>query len=657
MMKRMIVDQSNFDEAIKLISDRPLVFDVETEDLKIMYGSKICGVGIGTLEGLDFYFPIRHSEGNNLSEDQAKILFNTIASSPIIIAHNIKFDMKALMNEGIKFDRNWLLIDILVMIRLCTKIKFVRVALDESIDHYFGEGSSKYKEDLKIYMRKNKLKKYSENLIEVLGEYCINDIKWERKLFFHLWKELRSVGQVKIWNLEFDVTKVLLEMEYAGVKFDRKYCERGMSLLKSRMGELEKEAYKIAGKEFNAGSTKQLNEVFVDLGVKPVAYTDKGNPKWDAVSLFLTDHDLAKILLNWRSLAKLQSTYFAPPLELNSNIIYCSFKNWKPITGRLSSSEPNLQNIPRTTQRLDEINLFDGEENSERIKFAKQWAERGIKTGKAKSRRQTWEIYEEFDENRNDIISARRLFIPRPGFTLFAMDFAQMEIIVFLSYVKNKRISDMIGDKKFDFHTFIANEVYGCTPEHPDFKFFRQVSKEITYGIIYGMGLETLSLQMGTDINKARKFKTKYFEIIPEAKDFMDSVTNKINQGEAIHNRYGRRYFIDPQKAYLGISYLVQGTSADIVKEGMIKISNYLKDKKTRLLIQVHDEFIVEVSNDEIKYLPKMVSLLENNSINIPLKLEVSECCPSWIQKKKIEDLDEYVQRKTDELQEVFSIS
>lgn len=653
----MIVTTSTFDEAIKLIGGRPLVFDVETEDLNIMYGSKICGIGIGTLEGLDFYFPIRHLEGNNLSDDQAEILFDAIALSPIIIGHNIKFDMKALMNEGVKLNRNWTLIDTQVMIRLCTKTKQIRVALDESIDSYFGEGSSKYKEDLKTYVRKNRIKKYSDIPIKILGEYCINDVKWERKLFFYLWEEIRKLKQTKIWNKEFDVTKVLLEMEYTGVKFDREYCKRGILLLKSKMDELEKKAYDIAGKEFNTGSTKQLNEIFSSLGVKPIAYTPKGNPKWDAVSLFLTDHELAKILLNWRSLSKLESTYFSPPLELNSDIIHCSFKNWKPITGRLSSSEPNLQNIPRTTQKLDEVNLFDEEENAERIKFAKQWAERGLKSGKSKSRRQTWEIYEKFDESRNDIISARRLFIPRPGFTLFAMDFAQMEIIVFLSYVKNKRISDMIKDKKFDFHNFIAKEVYGCTPEHPDFKFFRQVSKEITYGIIYGMGLETLSLQMGTDIDKAREFRIRYFEIIPEAKEFMDDVTNKINRGEAIHNRYGRRYFIDPKRAYLGVNYLVQGTSADMVKEGMIILSDYLKDKKTRLLIQVHDEFIVEVDNNEIKYLPEVVSLLENNSVNIPLKLDVSECCPSWIQKNKIEDLDEFVQRKANELQKVPSVS
>ena len=653
----MIVAPSDFDEVIKLISDRPLVFDVETDDLEIMYGSRICGVGVGTLEGLDFYFPIRHSEGNNIRDDQAKVLFRTVSSSPIIIGHNIKFDMKALMNEGIEFNRGWFLIDTQVMIRLCTKIKMVRVALEESIDYYFGEESSKYKEDLKAYVRKNKIKKYCEIGIKILGEYCINDVKWERKLFFYLWKEIRKFGQTKIWNSEFDVTKVLLEMEYNGVKFDREYCKRGVSLLKNRMEELEKEAFKIAGKEFNAGSTKQLNEVFKGLGVEPIAYTAKGNPKWDAVSLFLTDHELAKILLNWRSLEKLQSTYFSPPLELNSDIIYCSFKNWKPITGRLSSGDPNLQNIPRTTQKLDEVNLFDEEENAERIKFAKQWAERGIKSGKSKSRRQTWEIYEEFDENRNDIISARRLFIPRPGFTLFSMDFAQMEIIVFLSYVKNKRISDMISSKTFDFHNFIAKEVYGCSPGDPDFKFFRQVSKEITYGIIYGMGLETLSLQMGTDIDKAREFKIKYFKIIPEAKEFMDDVTNKISRGLAIHNRYGRKYFIDPDRAYLGINYLVQGTSADIVKEGMVTISDYLKDKRSKLLIQVHDEFIVEVDNSEIRHLPKIVNLLENNSINIPLKLEVSECCPSWIQKKKIEDLNEFVQRKDSELQKVFSVS
>jgi len=480
-------------------------------------------------------------------------------------------------------------------------------------------------------------------------------VEWTRKIFFSLWRQLIEKKQSRIWSFEIDTTKRLLEMEFYGVKFDRSYCERGVRILKRKMAELEAKAYELAGKKFNVGSTKQINEVFESFGIKPVYYTPKGNPKWDAVALFLTDHELAKVLLNWRSLEKLDSTYFSPLLELPSDIIYCSFKNWRTITGRLSSAEPNLQNIPRTTQKLDEISMFTDDDSEERMKFAKQWAERGVQSGKAKSRRQTWEIYEDFDENREDIIAGRRLFIPRDGYTLFAMDFAQMEMIVFLSYINSPRIKEMIADRKFDIHTYIAKEAYGVDKNNPDFKFFRQVSKEISYGIIYGMGLETLASQMGTDVGKAREFRSKYYNIIPEARDFMKIVAAKIEEGKEIHNRYDRKYYIDPARSYLGVNYLVQGTSAEIVKERMGVLSDYFYDNhlKSRLLIQVHDEFIIEVHNDEFDHLPSIASIIENNSVGIPLKIDVSECKPSWIQKKKIEDINEYVRERNSKMLEM----
>ena len=650
----MIVNQKTFSTAIKKLQGRPLVFDIETGDLKIMYGTKICGIGVGNLEGDTFYFPIRHPN-KNIKYEQYQQLLSVLESCDTLIAHNIKFDTKGILRDGVKFNRNWSLIDTQVMMRLVNHTKTVRVALSEAIEFTFGAGNAEYKDVPKEYLKKNKLESYSDIPVEIMGPYCILDVEWTRKIFFRLWQKLIEQGQSKIWQFEIDTTRYLLEIEYTGARFDRAYCERGISLLRRKMGELEKKAYAIAGKEFNVGSSKQLNEVFKSLGKEPVYYTDKGAPKWDAVALFLTDHELAKILLNWRSLAKLDSTYFSPLLDLPSDIIYCSFKNWRTITGRLSSAEPNLQNIPRTTQKLDEISLFDDDDSAERMKFAKQWAERGIKSGKAKSRRQTWEIYEEFDEQREDIIAGRRLFIPREGYTLFAIDFAQMEMIVFLSYINSPRIKAMISDRNFDIHTYIAKEAYGVNPDNPDFKFFRQVSKEISYGIIYGMGLETLAAQMGTEIDKAREFRNKYYEIIPEAKDFMKIVARKIESGKPIHNRYNRQYYIDPQKSYLGVNYLVQGTSAEIVKERMMVLSEYFNSNnlKTKTLIQVHDEFIIEVHNSEFEHLPQIVKMIEDNSIGIPLKAEISECCPSWIQKKKIKDINEYTRAKLAQLPEM----
>jgi DNA polymerase-1 len=651
-----IVTPETFEEALSHFTKGPLVFDVETEGLNVMYGDKICGIGVCNMDGKAYYFPVRHTEGVNLPMPQYQKLIYTIAKSNILINQNIKFDLKALMREGVPYDRSWTLIDLQVMARLAVSDRTVRVALDKTLSRYFGDEESEYKGSVKEWLKKNKKKKFSEAPIDLVGVYCIQDVVKTYKLFKHLWKELISLNQTKIWNFEMNTTSDLLKIEFTGVKFDREYCKRGISLLRNRMADLEKQAYDIAGKVFNVGSTKQINEIFDSIGIPPVYYTDKGNPKWDSVALFLTDHELAKILLNWRSLAKLDSTYFSPLLDLPCDYIYCSFTNWRAITGRLSSREPNLQNIPRTTQKLDEISLFSDEGDQERIKFAKQWAERGLKSGKAKSRRQTWEIYEDFDESRDDIIAGRRLFIPREEHQLFAMDFSQMEMIVFLSYINSPRIKAMIADRNFDIHTYIAKEAYGVDKTNPDFKFFRQVSKEISYGIIYGMGLETLAAQMGTEVKKAKEFRNKYFEIIPEAKQFLKDVAAKVESGSAIHNRYGRQYYIDPAKSYLGVNYLVQGTSAEIVKERMHLMIDFLENTKSKLLIQVHDEFIFDIHKDDYAILPTIKTMLEENSIGIPLKMEVSECCPSWIQKKKIEDIDEYAKRRVAEMQAVQAV-
>ena len=245
---------------------------------------------------------------------------------------------------------------------------------------------------------------------------------------------------------------------------------------------------------------------------------------------------------------------------------------------------------------------------------------------------------ESFDTMDNTQIAMRRLFIPRPNTYLVSFDYSQMEVRVFLSYVKNESIKSLLHKDEVDFHSEAAKLAFNVDEEHVDFKFFRQMAKAITFGTIYGIGNKKLALQVGITPKEAGQYKKQYFAGLPGSKEFFNSVVRAVETRGWIKNRYGRIYRVPTDKGYKGVNYLVQGTSADILNERMIEVKKELENTNSKLLVQVHDEVICEIPHDEIETsVPLIKETLKQNSLGIPLQVDMDICDPSWASKKELD--------------------
>ena len=212
-----------------------------------------------------------------------------------------------------------------------------------------------------------------------------------------------------------------------------------------------------------------------------------------------------------------------------------------------------------------------------------------------------------------------------------------MEVRVFLNYLKNPEFNDLLKKGNLDFHSEAAKLAFNVSENHPNFKTYRQAAKAITFGVIYGIGNARLASQLGTSVEEAKKYKQDYFKNIQGSKAFINQVMLKVREQGHLFNKYKRLYVIEPKFAYKGINYLVQGTSADILSERMIEVHKYLQDKQSNMLLQVHDEIICEIHVDELHTVTHEIkNLLETNTLDIPLKVDVEICQPSWASKQEV---------------------
>ena len=380
-----------------------------------------------------------------------------------------------------------------------------------------------------------------------------------------------------------------------------------------------------------------MGETLNCLGIHSPSLTPQGKESWGEAALVQIDNPIAGLIRQYRSLEKLKSTYLEPYTEIDT--LHTTFCNWGAVTGRLSSRGPNLQNIPRTHFNLVDKELTNEEREVVRGRIEAIISTKGgtFSTDLSDEVLDTWGFVgdESFDEQDESQIAIRRLFIPRKDYSLIGFDYSQMEVRVFLSYLQNEEIDALMYKDDIDFHGETAKNAFNIGEDHSEFKFYRQMAKNITFGIIYGIGNKRLASQLRTSPQEASAYKKKYFQGISGAKTFIDRVSKTIEQRGWVKNRYGRLYQIPSEFAYKGVNYLVQGTSADILNERMIKVYDYLKDKKSNILLQIHDEILCEIHDDELRELPLQIQrLMEENSLDIPLKVDIDVCEGSWAVKK-----------------------
>ena len=628
-----------------------LVVDVETNGLDAFGINQICGVGISTLEGDTHYFPVRHQQGTNLPYHCITSLLQLLSSVDTLIGYNIKFDLRFLEKEGLQPQVNQTWVDVLVMVRLIEPSTVKDLDLTSTITRTYGAEHAAYDKDTKKYLRSNKWHKdFSMAPPEILGPYCEQDAYWTYKLYVETLNKINATQQQQVFELECELTKVLYGMEGHGVSIDTHYVSNALVKIGRRTEEVANKIYEMVGDEFNINSTQQVGEILNSLGIYSPIKTPKDKDSWNEAALMQINHPLAGFIRQYRALGKLKSTYMEPYQDVE--VIHTSYCNWGALTGRLSSKEPNLQNIPRTHFKLADVDLTDSTKEALKSRINAQITAKGIThdLDLDDDVLQTWsfvgdEYYNEEDENQ---VAIRRLFIPRPEYSLVSFDYSQMEVRVFLSYLRNDEVDALLHNKDVDFHGEAAKIAFKVTEEDESFKFYRQMAKNITFGVIYGIGKAKLANQLNVSETDAMKYKKQYFEGMKGSRKFFNSVMNTVQERGWIKNRYGRVYVIPADISYKGVNYLVQGTSADILNERMVEVYDYLKDKKSNILLQVHDEIICEIHASELGTLPFQIQrLMEENSLDIPLRVDIDICTPSWATKEALDDtprvLEDYI--------------
>lgn len=397
-------------------------------------------------------------------------------------------------------------------------------------------------------------------------------------------------------DIEKPLTRVLYEAEVNGILLDEFHLSAMEREMTARLEEIKAKIYETAGREFNIASPKQLREIlFVEMGIKPIKKTATGQPSTDeeVLSELALDHPLPKFILEYRSISKLLSTYVVPLPRMTSpkdGRLHTTYSQTTAVTGRLSSSEPNLQNIPVRT---------------------------------AEGRR------------------IREAFIAPEGSMIISADYSQVELRIMAHLSRDKGLLDAFK-RGLDVHKATAAEVFGCALEDVTAE-QRRTAKVINFGLIYGMSAFGLAKNLGISRTTAAAYIDTYFAKYPGVKRYMNEAVDKAHEQGFVETLYGRRLWIPQinmnnravkaEAERLAINAPVQGTAADVIKHAMVKTSEWLAKAglRTKLLLQVHDELVLESPLEEVELvrqtLPKIMS--ESADLLIPLVAEVG-VGPNW---------------------------
>lgn len=399
-------------------------------------------------------------------------------------------------------------------------------------------------------------------------------------------KKLKENNLVELNNLEIDTSKVLAKMEYNGITIDKDILLEQKQLLEKEILLLEKEIEKLAGKKFNIKSPKQLREVlFDDLGLEPSkkTQTKQHSTSIEVLESLKDEHPIIKPIIEYRSVTKLFSTYLEGILNalFADSKLHTIYAQALTATGRLSSLEPNLQNIPVRTDEGKKI---------------------------------------------------RKFFVSKKDHVFIGADYSQIELRV-LAHMSNAKslISDF--NDGLDIHTQTAKKVFLTENVTPQERF---KAKAVNFGIIYGIGAWSLSQDINTSVQEAKEFIDRYFEIYPEIKKFLDETVKFAIKNGYVKTIMNRRRYIPELKSPIGhlkafgkrtaMNAPIQGSAADIIKKAMVDLDKYLVSNKlkSKILLQVHDELILEVPNEEIEIITKVLKEIMANTVQLNVKLETA---------------------------------
>src|SRR6201996_4398185 len=586
-----VMSEEELDIWLQKLKDAPLVsFDTETDSLDYMR-AHIVGVSFAVAPGEAAYVPLGHDyAGAPHQLDRNKVLATL---KPMLedmtkakLGHHLKYDAHVLANYGIalngqRFDS---MLESYVLNSVAT-----RHDMDASAMRYLGVKTIHF-EDL----TGKGAKKISFNQVDVdrAAEYSAEDADITLQLHQAIWSQIEAVPALKFVyeNIEQPLVPVLFRMERAGVLVDRALLKTQSAELASRMLELQTQAHKEAGGVFNVDSPKQLQEIlFGKLGIPVVRKTSTGQPSTaeDVLEELAETHPLPRLILEYRGMAKLKSTYTDNlPLQINQDTgrIHTSYHQAVAATGRLSSQDPNLQNIPIRTQEGRRI---------------------------------------------------RQAFIAPAGHSLVAADYSQIELRIMAHLSGDATLLRAFADDR-DVHQATASEVFS-TPLEQVSADQRRSAKAINFGLMYGMSAFGLARQLNIARGDAQKYMDLYFERYPGVRRYMEETRRQARETGYVETVFGRRLYlpeIQSRNAALrqyaersAINAPMQGTAADIIKRAMIEVDSWLQSSRVaaRLIMQVHDELVLEVADEAIETVVGQIRthMIRAASLSIPLKVDV----------------------------------
>ena len=587
---KCITTKKDLKKVIKEASKSDTVaIDTETTGLDYI-DSELVGISISFNAGEGFYIPIKHNDESIIQlplEDVINALKPLLENSEKkIIGQNIKFDKNILMKYGLKIAS---IKNDTMMMSYVLDASATRHNLDALASYYLGYKTSTYED---VAGKGAKQISFDDVPIDIATNYAAEDADITLRLYEELSPKLKNIESLNKLNEEIEIPliEVLSDMERNGAILNAKVLYAQSKDLEERIIRLENKAYKLAGEEFNLGSTKQLREIFFDkLNYRVIKKTPGGQPSTDEKVLveLAEEYELPKVLLEHRTLSKLKSTYTDKlPNQISSlsGKVHTSFHQAVTTTGRLSSSDPNLQNIPIRT------------EDGRRI---------------------------------------RQAFEPSNGNKFISADYSQIELRVMAHLSKDPGLLSAFQEGE-DVHSKTASEVFNVDIEDVSSD-LRINAKAINFGLIYGISAFGLGKQLGITRNLAAEYMAMYFEKYPGVKQYMESTKESASQNGYVETLFGRRLYLKEINANnalrrqaserAAINAPVQGTAADIMKIAMIRMYQALEKEKSeaRIILQVHDELILDTPEKEIDRVIELTTeaMKEATLLDVPLEIDI----------------------------------
>ncbi|MDK2886367.1 MAG: polymerase [Thermosipho sp. (in: thermotogales)] len=589
--KYTIIDSDEKLIKLKKEIDEIRTFSIDTETTSLdPFDSELVGISLATAEGKAYYIPISHKTGKNIPKDKViEFLKNLLESNDYnIVGQNLKYDYKIFKMHNI--EPNVPHFDTMIAAYLLNPEER-RFNLDELALKYLGYKMTSFEE---VVETPTPLfaSDFSYVPVEKAAKYSCEDADVTYRLFRNLSRKIYEKNLEKLLHeIELPLINVLAQMEINGVYFDKEYLENLSKEYGLKMNKLQEQIFELAGEKFNLNSSKQVAYIlFEKLNLPTVKKTNKGSFSTDAevLEILSNDFEIAKLILEYRKLQKLKSTYLdSLPKEINPKTgrIHTSFHQTGTATGRLSSSEPNLQNLPTRSEEGKEIR-------------------KAIKP----------------QEN---------------GWWIVGADYSQIELRILAHVSEDKNLIEAFKNN-LDIHTITAANIFGIS-ESLVTENMRRIGKMVNFAIIYGVSPYGLSKRIGLSVSETKKIIDNYFKFYSGVFDYINKTKEFAKKHGYVETLFGRKREIPHLKSSnanirgegerIAINTPIQGTAADIIKIAMIKIHNKLKKEKlkSKMILQVHDELVFEVPENELETMKKIIkNEMENAAkLKVPLTVEL----------------------------------